>query len=65
MPMKSPQGHRHRVLKSHMLWGPKHLRAGRHRTVSVPVIYAEDTRLVPGLELLGIDGLYSRRGFWD
>lgn len=48
--MKSPQGHRYRVLKSHRLWGPKQLRPGRHRIVSIPAIYAEDARLVPGLE---------------
>jgi hypothetical protein len=37
--MKSPQGHRYP-------------RVGRHRTVRVTVICAEDVRLVPGLELL-------------
>lgn len=39
LPVKSPQGHRY-------------LRVGRHSMVRVPAICVEDTRLVPGLELL-------------
>lgn len=64
VPMRSPQGHRHCVLGVTWFGVLKHLRVGRHRMVSAPVICAKDTRLVPGLELLARDGLGSQCGFW-